>query len=404
MSHLYPTTYRNCASTLGEGLNDAADELVRPSPRARKNAILQTQVSLAHRVCDSSLRLVTRTGTQVDALQIPSASRVHSGASLIPSNGWHSLPVELLSEIFPHCLPSMLTPLPSLIMEAPLVLLFVCQKWRAVAVSLPQLWSSLRISLPSSNHLFDGKLIQRRNGITKWLNRSGSLPLSLSLVIHHGERGGMYYTASPSQPEQANLESDIFELIAFLMQSSSRFVNLTIFSLSTMYDFSRSIIILGTAFPALQSMRIVHQTAGMYSSEGSKLSTLIPIPEKSMSKLQSLHLDGFNSEVIRYLTRTHSWSPSIKHLILGPSSTMSVPDSLPFGSADILRILSKNMRLHSFHAVVTLNSFDTIQRLLRLSSSVLNLHSLLHLNLQFVIPPHDALHTHPDPDMHRLFK
>ncbi|KAF9066206.1 hypothetical protein BDP27DRAFT_1449835 [Rhodocollybia butyracea] len=379
------TTYRNSStSTLWGGLNGAADELAPSSSQASRNG---NPVS----------------STQVDVLPAPRGSRTPSGANLISSDGWRSLPVELLLQIFPHCLPSEFTILPpSLIMEAPLALLFVCQKWRAVALSTaqlwnsprirltPELWGSLRMSLPTSYHrLLDEELKKQRHGIKQRLNRAGSFPLSLSLIIRHEPK-----------PELVDFQNDTFDLVAFLMRYSSRFVDLTIFSLSTMCDFSQSAAILGTRFPALESMSIVHWTAGGDHIEG-RLSTLMPISEKLMPKLHKLYLDGFSSPVISHLTRTHNWSPNIKHFIL---ASMSVLDNSPFGPADILSILSQNTHLHSFHAAVTLNSIYPIHRSLQRSSSVLNLPSLLHLKLQFIIPPNDILHAHPDPDIHRLFK
>ncbi|KAF9067402.1 hypothetical protein BDP27DRAFT_1422962 [Rhodocollybia butyracea] len=227
------TTYRNSStSTLWGGLNGAADELAPSSSQASRNG---NPVS----------------STQVDVLPAPRGSRTPSGVNLISSDGWRSLPVELLLQIFPHCLPSKFTILPpSLIMEAPLALLFVCQKWRAVALSTPQLWSSprirltpelwgkLRMRLPSSYHcLIDEKLKRQRHGIKQWLKCAGSLLLSLTLMIRH-----------EPQPELVNLENDTFDLVAFLMRYSSRFVDLTIFSLSTMCDFSQSVAILGQDF------------------------------------------------------------------------------------------------------------------------------------------------------------
>ncbi|KAF9066953.1 hypothetical protein BDP27DRAFT_1365293 [Rhodocollybia butyracea] len=171
-----------------------------------------------------------------------------------------------------------------------------------------------------------------------------------------------------------------------------------------MYDFLQSTVILETEFPALKSMTVVHSTAGRHPTEDSTLSSLMSISKKSMPKLEKFCLCGFNSAVIGHLTRTHSWSPNIKHLVLCSSSGMSVLDGWRLGPADILSILSQNPQLSSFHAAVTLNSDYRIYGLLQLSDSVFNLPSLLHLNLQFMVPPNDALHAHPDPDMHHLFK
>ncbi|KAJ6610399.1 hypothetical protein B0H10DRAFT_1754619, partial [Mycena sp. CBHHK59/15] len=49
-----------------------------------------------------------------------------------------NLPVELVSEIFIHCLPTgNVRPKRS---QAPLVLLSICRAWRQIALSTPSLW------------------------------------------------------------------------------------------------------------------------------------------------------------------------------------------------------------------------------------------------------------------------
>ncbi|KII91818.1 hypothetical protein PLICRDRAFT_105807, partial [Plicaturopsis crispa FD-325 SS-3] len=58
------------------------------------------------------------------------------------------LPAELLSEVFVHCLPPDSAPSPyapplssgPALGSAPLLLMSVCKRWRAVALSTPRLW------------------------------------------------------------------------------------------------------------------------------------------------------------------------------------------------------------------------------------------------------------------------
>ncbi|KAK7049126.1 hypothetical protein R3P38DRAFT_1886112 [Favolaschia claudopus] len=87
------------------------------------------------------------------------------------------LPLELQSKIFLHCLcPAeedgiARTPDPK---AAPMLLLSVCQLWRDIALSTPELWNHLRMeSSPSraNDSLFHGI----------WLKRSQSFPLALTL-------------------------------------------------------------------------------------------------------------------------------------------------------------------------------------------------------------------------------
>jgi len=85
------------------------------------------------------------------------------------------IPTEMLSEIFNHCLSrdKYLSPRPD---KPPLLLAQVSKTWRAVALSTPQLWTSISISLsPTSAHP-DPHLIQQ------WIDRSGSRPLSFHIA------------------------------------------------------------------------------------------------------------------------------------------------------------------------------------------------------------------------------
>ncbi|KAJ7081775.1 hypothetical protein B0H15DRAFT_735800, partial [Mycena belliarum] len=49
-----------------------------------------------------------------------------------------SLPVEIVSEVFIHCLPD--NPFDRTIPVAAIVLGHVCRQWRAIALAVPQLW------------------------------------------------------------------------------------------------------------------------------------------------------------------------------------------------------------------------------------------------------------------------
>ncbi|KAF7297972.1 F-box domain-containing protein [Mycena chlorophos] len=65
------------------------------------------------------------------------------------------LPPEILQQVFCHLIPSL--PLPSdpkreRVERPPFALALVCRTWRAVALSFPQLWSTLDIRVPSVDH------------------------------------------------------------------------------------------------------------------------------------------------------------------------------------------------------------------------------------------------------------
>ncbi|KAJ7680564.1 hypothetical protein DFH06DRAFT_972876 [Mycena polygramma] len=91
------------------------------------------------------------------------------------------MPRDIWEEIFLHCLPAPHDPETSgrvhkpTTPAAPLVLLQVCWAWRTVALSLPDLWTSLSVVV------HDGKAFPPLQVASGWLRRSGDLPLKLVL-------------------------------------------------------------------------------------------------------------------------------------------------------------------------------------------------------------------------------
>ncbi|KAJ7682983.1 hypothetical protein B0H17DRAFT_1074881 [Mycena rosella] len=102
-----------------------------------------------------------------------------------------TLPVEIVDEIFLHCLPILPHPdgsswtwacesLPPATNEVPLLLSSICSAWRAIALSSPSLWTSLALhfeSVPSYSQASH----DRASLCQTWLSRSRELPLHLSL-------------------------------------------------------------------------------------------------------------------------------------------------------------------------------------------------------------------------------
>ncbi|KAJ7167747.1 hypothetical protein C8R46DRAFT_898276, partial [Mycena filopes] len=89
-----------------------------------------------------------------------------------------TIPPEITSEIFLHCLPEKLVP-PSQA-DAPLVFLSVCRAWRAVAISVPALWTSLCVDvneIPSSILLDEHRL---PSILDVWFSRAPNSPLTLT--------------------------------------------------------------------------------------------------------------------------------------------------------------------------------------------------------------------------------
>ncbi|KAJ7253544.1 hypothetical protein C8J57DRAFT_1659707, partial [Mycena rebaudengoi] len=87
------------------------------------------------------------------------------------------LPDDVIREIFMASLPANRNCAISA-KESPLLLCTVCQSWRSLALSTPQLWTSIHIVAPSSD-----KTEIMINTVHSWLARSGALPLSISLTV-----------------------------------------------------------------------------------------------------------------------------------------------------------------------------------------------------------------------------
>jgi hypothetical protein len=134
------------------------------------------------------------------------------------------LPLDVLHEIFFHCLPTHRNPIMSS-SESPILLTHICSSWRAIALSSPRIWSKIHIPLPGDPGLYqenglitDGtslsRLFQRIAGVLKlrcdavrrWLSRSGTCPLSIS--IYHPSPIQIYKTRrSKSYPRKCLIYS-----------------------------------------------------------------------------------------------------------------------------------------------------------------------------------------------------
>ncbi|KAK7043196.1 hypothetical protein VNI00_008550 [Paramarasmius palmivorus] len=94
---------------------------------------------------------------------------------------------DILREIFHRCIPEHEVPAPCAL-DAPLLLTRVCRLWREVAIGSPNLWNRIHIHFPrvkangpgitDEARLF---LHRWREGVHTWLQRSGTVPLILSI-------------------------------------------------------------------------------------------------------------------------------------------------------------------------------------------------------------------------------
>ncbi|KAJ7486629.1 hypothetical protein FB451DRAFT_1534559 [Mycena latifolia] len=87
------------------------------------------------------------------------------------------LPDDIVRAIFIACLPSHRNPAITS-KESPLLLCQICSTWRLLALSTPRLWASMHVVLPTQPML---QILA--DLVTSWLELSGALPLSVSVVL-----------------------------------------------------------------------------------------------------------------------------------------------------------------------------------------------------------------------------
>ncbi|EGO03772.1 hypothetical protein SERLA73DRAFT_83910, partial [Serpula lacrymans var. lacrymans S7.3] len=85
------------------------------------------------------------------------------------------LPAEIMGEIFIQCLPCEHYIRPR-VEDCPLLLTRVCRSWRTIALSVPQLWCSLSVSLQKATG-------HSSSPYEAWLARAKSLPLSIGVIV-----------------------------------------------------------------------------------------------------------------------------------------------------------------------------------------------------------------------------
>ncbi|KAK1227315.1 hypothetical protein PQX77_009689 [Marasmius sp. AFHP31] len=150
------------------------------------------------------------------------------------------LPADIWGEIFVYCLPkNQLNVAVCTVKEAPLMLTTICRTWREVALNTPRLWNSVHIfstGQPVAPFLEDRsprELIYEPtqpkvlHGIKLWLDRSGSLPLTLSVHIVE--------TALPMSPsedlsdqETEVTSTNLLEIMDLLAEYSRRWKTLSL--------------------------------------------------------------------------------------------------------------------------------------------------------------------------------
>jgi len=100
---------------------------------------------------------------------------------------WTLLPDDMLIEIFEHCLPPDGRAAMS-IKAAPLLITFVCKRWRDIALAINSLWAKVHFVMPISIEKGTpsaGRYHKRVQALSDWLLRSGSLPITITMSKQH---------------------------------------------------------------------------------------------------------------------------------------------------------------------------------------------------------------------------
>ncbi|KAF7352407.1 F-box domain-containing protein [Mycena venus] len=85
-----------------------------------------------------------------------------------------TLPPEMMSEIFTHCLPTERWMDMVNTSEAPLLLMHVCRTWRQITISTPNLWTTFDVNVAGIYNYFP-EIAQ------SWLARAREYPLSVKI-------------------------------------------------------------------------------------------------------------------------------------------------------------------------------------------------------------------------------
>lgn len=166
------------------------------------------------------------------------------------------VPRDILEEIFVRCLPGHRYPTMES-SDAPVLLTQVCRTWREVAFSFPRLWCELHFPwielAETSTHLpewtiLEHNLKRRCEALTKWIIRSGSLPLSFFIII--GSNGNDLRTITSGR----QISDLTKEMIGALLLCANRWKELEIDASYHTFEYIDQSVM--GPLPLLRSLRI----------------------------------------------------------------------------------------------------------------------------------------------------
>ncbi|KAE9397881.1 hypothetical protein BT96DRAFT_921201 [Gymnopus androsaceus JB14] len=277
------------------------------------------------------------------------------------------IPPETLAEIFIQCLPTEPSyPLRDL-NEAPLLFTTICRHWRSVALITPRLWNSLHLFFPSQ---WSRDACSRRiAGATLWLQRSGSLPLSISL--HGSTIPVVNYWPAPERDSpilQRRIESMFRSLMSFSDRFRDIFLSLSSSSFSIFDKLSPAV------FPALATLRVrdidvsgrydkaYNQPSGVAAGDVAAFAPLL----SRMPFLKKLEVNLIFVRDQNYSSLPCNWR-NLTNLVIS--------DFLP--SVGVVAILAETPQIQSISFSISFGDDDA-----NLDSAVVHLNDLTEMRLQ----------------------
>ncbi|KIM41317.1 hypothetical protein M413DRAFT_146379 [Hebeloma cylindrosporum] len=206
------------------------------------------------------------------------------------------LPPDVLHEIFFHCLPTYHNPVMTS-SESPLLLTRICSSWRAIALSSPRIWSQVYIPLPgdpnySSGYgvITDQATLNRRSqrfasvlrlrcdAVRRWLSRSGTCPLSLTVT----------YPSTYSDVQNLEIDELIREMFDMLLSFADRWTDVDLSMPEDIYNKLQSNINPIT-FSSLTSLKISLNQAPHWNNTATQQ---FPIRLLDAPRLRRLHISA----------------------------------------------------------------------------------------------------------------
>jgi hypothetical protein len=243
---------------------------------------------------------------------------------------------DVLHEIFFHCLPTHHNPVMKS-SESPLLLTRICSSWRAIALSSPRIWSKIHIPLPGDprySELNYGRITDetrlndrrreiacvmrsRCDGVRGWLSRSGTCPLSLS-VIYSGDH-----------LENSKDDELVQEMFDILLSFSDRWSDVNLSMPEDIYD-KLQCDINPTTFSSLKSLKTALLRKPHWDDTEPIPIRLLAAPglrRINISAIQTLDMTGPEPHTTNLESHHTHHLHFFDHRYIPPRSTKPVPQS-----------------------------------------------------------------------------